>query len=56
MSWMGVAVGDSHDETVNRAVAAHTTFSRPPQAKPLSRAERFDIVNATFINGVSSHF
>jgi 2-methylcitrate dehydratase PrpD len=55
MNWVGVAVGGSHDETVNRAVAALTPFSGPPQANLLGRSERFDIMNAAFINGVSSH-
>ncbi|WP_250503342.1 MULTISPECIES: MmgE/PrpD family protein [unclassified Caballeronia] len=55
MNWVGVAVGGSHDETVNRAVAALTPFSGPPQANLLGRTERLDIMNAAFINGVSSH-
>ncbi|MBN3761848.1 MmgE/PrpD family protein [Burkholderia sp. Ac-20365] len=55
MNWVGVAVGGSHDETVNRAVAALTPFSGPPQANLLGRTERFDIMNAAFLNGVSSH-
>lgn len=55
MNWVGVAVGGSHDTTVDRAVAALTPFSGPPQANLLGRTERFDIMNAAFINGVSSH-
>ncbi|WP_144147138.1 MmgE/PrpD family protein [Paraburkholderia sp. BCC1884] len=55
MNWVGVAVGGSHDETVNRAVTALTPFSGPPQANLLGRTERFDIMNAAFLNGVSSH-
>ncbi|WP_250453010.1 MmgE/PrpD family protein [Caballeronia sp. ATUFL_M2_KS44] len=55
MNWVGVAVGGSHDETVDRAVAALSPFSGPPQANLLGRNERFDIMNAAFINGVSSH-
>ncbi|WP_414444693.1 MmgE/PrpD family protein [Burkholderia sp. 22PA0106] len=55
MNWVGVAVGGSHDTTVERAVAALTPFSGPPQASLLGRTERFDIMNAAFINGVSSH-
>ncbi|WP_250523290.1 MULTISPECIES: MmgE/PrpD family protein [unclassified Caballeronia] len=55
MNWVGVAVGGSHDETVNRAVAALTPFSGPPQANLLGRTERLDIMNSAFINGVSSH-
>lgn len=55
MNWVGVAVGGSHDETVDRAVAALSPFSGPPQANLLGRTERFDIMNAAFVNGVSSH-
>jgi 2-methylcitrate dehydratase PrpD len=55
LNWMGVAVGGSHHETVDRAVAALAPFSGPAQASLLGRRERFDIMNAAFINGVSSH-
>ena len=55
LNWVGVAVGGSRHETVEVAVAALAPFSGPPQAGLLARHERFDIMNATFINGVSSH-
>jgi 2-methylcitrate dehydratase PrpD len=55
LNWMGVAVGGSHHETVDRAVAALAPFSGPAQAGLLGRRERFDIMNAAFVNGVSSH-
>lgn len=55
LNWIGVAVGGSRHETVARAVAALTPFSGPPQAALLGRAERFDIMNAAFVNGVASH-
>ncbi|WP_233870559.1 MmgE/PrpD family protein [Paraburkholderia adhaesiva] len=55
LNWIGVAVGGSHHETVDRAVSALTPFSGPAQAGLLGRRERFDILNAAFINGVSSH-
>jgi 2-methylcitrate dehydratase PrpD len=55
LNWMGVAVGGSHHETVDRAVAALAPFSGPAQASLLGRRDRFDIMNAAFINGVSSH-
>jgi 2-methylcitrate dehydratase PrpD len=48
-------VGGSHHETVDRAVAALAPFSGPAQASLLGRRERFDIMNAAFVNGVSSH-
>ena len=55
LNWVAVAVGGSHHETVDRAVAALAPFSGPQQATLLGRSERFDIMNAAFINGVSSH-
>jgi 2-methylcitrate dehydratase PrpD len=55
LNWVGVAVGGSHHETVDRAVSALAPFSGPRQASLLGRKERFDIMNAAFLNGVSSH-
>jgi 2-methylcitrate dehydratase PrpD len=54
-NYIGVAVGGSGHETVRVALAALKPFSGPPQASILGRRERFDIMNAAFINGVSSH-
>ena len=55
LNWVGVAVGGCHHETVDNAVAALTPFSGPAQATLLGRGERFDIMTAAFINGISSH-
>jgi 2-methylcitrate dehydratase PrpD len=55
LNWVGVAVGGSHTETVDIAVSALTEFSGPRQASLLGRSEKLDIMNAAFINGVSSH-
>ncbi|NDU92499.1 MAG: MmgE/PrpD family protein, partial [Ferrovum sp.] len=55
LNWVGVAVGGSRHETIECAVGALAPFSGPPQAALLGRRERFDIMNAAFINGVSSH-
>ena len=55
LNWVGVAVGGSHHETVDRAVAALKPFAAPAQASLLGRSERFDVMNAAFVNGVSSH-
>ncbi len=55
LNYVGVAVGGSHSETIDRAVAALGPFSGPPQAGLFGRRERFDIMNAAFVNGVSSH-
>jgi 2-methylcitrate dehydratase PrpD len=55
LNWVGVAIGGSRHETVDIAVAALGPFSGPQQASLFGRRERFDIMNAAFINGVSSH-
>ena len=55
LNWVGVAIGGSHHQTVDIAVSALQPFSGPPQASLFGRKERFDIMNAAFINGVSSH-
>ena len=54
LNWVGVAVGGSHHQTVDIAVAALAPFSGPHQASLFGRPERFDIMNAAFINGVSA--
>jgi 2-methylcitrate dehydratase PrpD len=55
LNWVGVAVGGSRHQTVEIAVAALGPFSGPGQAGLLGRRERFDIMNAAFVNGISSH-
>ncbi|SEO54508.1 2-methylcitrate dehydratase PrpD [Methylobacterium sp. ap11] len=55
LNWVGVAIGGSHHETLDVAVSALQPFSGPPQAGLFGRSERFDIMNAAFLNGVSSH-
>lgn len=55
LNWIGVAVGGSRHETVNTAIEALAPFSGPAQASLLGRRERFDVMNAAFVNGVSSH-
>src|ERR1700722_10987194 len=55
LNWVGVAIGGSRHQTVDIAVAALGPFSGPPQSSLLGRRERFDVMNAAFINGVSSH-
>ena len=56
LNWVGVAIGGSHHQTVDIAVAALAPFSGPPQAGLFGRRERFDIMNAAFINGVSQPY
>ena len=55
LNYIGVAVGGSHHATVDCAIAAVDPFSGPKQASLLGRNERLDIMNAAFINGISSH-
>jgi 2-methylcitrate dehydratase PrpD len=55
LNWVGVAIGGAHHQTIDVAVAALSPFSGPPQASLFGRTERFDIMNAAFLNGVASH-
>ncbi len=54
-NYVGGAIGGSNEETVEIAVAALGPFCGPPQAGIFGRRERFDPMNAAFVNGVSSH-
>src|SRR5262245_47498233 len=55
LNWMGCAVGGSHHESVDIAIDVLQPFAGPSQASILGRTERFDILNAALINGISSH-
>jgi 2-methylcitrate dehydratase PrpD len=55
LNWLGCAVGSCRHETVERTLAAMLPFSGAPQAAILGRAERMDVLNATLVNGISSH-
>ena len=55
LNYVGCAVGGSHHETVEIAVAALSPFSGPAQATLMGRKERLDILHAALINGISSH-
>jgi len=55
LNWLGCAIGAAHHETIERALAALAPFAGAPQATLLGRSERLDILNAAFLNGVSSH-
>src|SRR2546427_5210940 len=55
LNWVGCTVGGSRHETVGVAVSALAPFSGPAEASILGRHERFDIINAALINGISSH-
>lgn len=55
LNWAGCAIGSSRHETVECALGALVEFAGAPQAAILGRRERLDILNAAFINGISSH-
>ena len=55
LNWIGCTVGGSRHETVGNAISALAPFSGPAQASILGRRERFDILHAALINGISSH-
>ena len=55
LNWMGVAVGGSRHETVEIALAAVAPFAGAPQAGLFGRKDRLDVLNAAFLNGISSH-
>ena len=55
LNWVGVAVGGSRQGAPNHAVAALKPFSGPAQAGLFGRSERFDVLHAALINGISSH-
>jgi 2-methylcitrate dehydratase PrpD len=55
LNWVGVAVGGSHHETIDHAIAGLSPFAGKPQANILGRREKLDIVNTTLVNGISSH-
>ncbi len=55
LNWVGCTLGGSRHETVAIAVSALSPFSGPAQASILGRKDRFDILHAALINGISSH-
>lgn len=55
LNWVGCALGGAHHETMDRAIEALVEFSGPPVAHVLGRGERFDVLHAALLNGMSSH-
>jgi 2-methylcitrate dehydratase PrpD len=55
LNWVGCTLGGSRHETVGIAIAALAPFTGAGQAGILGRKERFDILQAALINGISSH-
>jgi 2-methylcitrate dehydratase PrpD len=55
LNWFGCAVGATHHESVDAALAAVQMLQPAPQATLLGRKEKVDIASAALINGISSH-
>jgi len=55
MNWLGVAIGAIRHPTVEIALATVKETAGSPAAAVLGRSDRLDILNAAFVNGISSH-
>ena len=55
VNFSGVTTGSCRHEAVDISIKSLAPVSKSNQATILGRKERFDILNAAFINGVSSH-
>jgi 2-methylcitrate dehydratase PrpD len=54
LNFVGCAVGGAHDDSVSSASHALGPFSGPASASVLGRAERYDPLLASLLNGMSS--
>ena len=55
VNWLGCAIGGSHHEGMDIALAALSPMAGQPQATVLGRTERLDILHTALLNGISSH-
>ena len=55
MNWLGCAVGASHHEAADAALAAVNLLQPAAQASVLGRSEKVDMASAALINGITSH-
>lgn len=55
LNWVGCAVGGSHHETLDIAIAALSPFAGAGTSSILGRGERTDPLHAALFNGISSH-
>src|SRR3954468_17793597 len=55
VNYVGCALGGARDEAVEIALRALAPFFGPPTARILGRAERFDPLHTSLMNGISSH-
>ncbi|MDQ6638217.1 MAG: MmgE/PrpD family protein, partial [Pseudomonadota bacterium] len=54
-NWLGCAIGASHHDAANAALAAVQMLEPAPQASVLGRSERVDMASAALVNGITSH-
>jgi 2-methylcitrate dehydratase PrpD len=55
MNWLGCAVGASHHEAADAALAAVAMLQPAAQATLPGRSEKVDMASAALINGITSH-
>jgi 2-methylcitrate dehydratase PrpD len=55
LNYVGCAVGGAREPAVDIAIRTLAPYSGPPIAQVLARAERFDPLHASLMNGISSH-
>jgi 2-methylcitrate dehydratase PrpD len=55
MNFAAAALGGSQDEAIENAVAVLRPFAGPAQAGVIGRTERFDALNAAFLNAASGN-
>ena len=55
MNWLGCAVGATHHEAADAALAAVNMLQPAAQASVLGRTEKVDRASAALINGITSH-
>ena len=55
MNWLGCAVGASHHEAADAALAAVNMLQPAAQASVLGRTEKVDMASAALVNGITSH-
>ena len=55
LNWLGCAVGASHHEAADAALAAVQMLQPAAQASVLGRSEKVDMASAALINGITSH-
>ena len=54
-NWLGCAIGASHHEAAEAALAAIAMLEPAPQASILGCADKVDMASAALVNGITSH-